>query len=129
MNRSLTLWTAALALTAGSLSALAQSQPKAAETGMQVLNVKMSEWDIGMKNVTVSGRVQLNVVNDGKFPHAFSVEGKLGGKDFEVSTPVLTPGQQSVLVLALPAGQYEVYCPVGNHAERGMKSTLTFKGQ
>ena len=129
MKRPITLLVSTFALIASGFAVHAQSQPKAAEQAMQTLDVKMSEWDIGMKNVTVGSRVQLNIVNDGKFPHAFSIEGTIGGKAFELSTPVLAAGQKSVMVVALPDGKYEVYCPVGNHEERGMKSTLTFKSK
>ncbi|ADV66102.1 cupredoxin domain-containing protein [Deinococcus maricopensis] len=120
---------AAVALIAGTFAIHAEAQSHGTHAAPQVIEVKMTEWDMGLKNLTVKGPVQLNIVNDGKFPHALTLEGKVGGKEIEISTPVLTAGQKSVLVVNLPAGKYEVYCPVGNHEERGMKSTLTVKDQ
>jgi uncharacterized cupredoxin-like copper-binding protein len=37
----------------------------------------------------------------------------------------LAPGASGTLTVDLAAGTYEVYCPVGNHADEGMRVDLT----
>jgi hypothetical protein len=39
----------------------------------------------------------------------------------------LDPGESSILSVALPAGEYVVYCPVGEgeHRAEGMEATLS----
>ena len=55
-----------------------------------------------------------DVVNEGQAPHALEIEG-VG----ESST--LAAGEREPLVVTLTPGAYDLYCPVGDHVERGMK--------
>jgi plastocyanin len=67
------------------------------------------------------GKVTLKLVNQSSTPHAIEVE----GNGVEDKTETITGGQGEVAV-DLKAGDYEYYCPVGNHRET-MKGTLTVK--
>ncbi|HEX2865310.1 MAG TPA: hypothetical protein VHN99_12135 [Deinococcales bacterium] len=95
--------------------------------GTQVVAVKLSEWTLGFKTLALTGQeVRLDVSNDGKYPHALEIEGKIGGGDFAIATPTLKPGERSSLIVKLPAGTYDVYCPVQGHKDHGMVGTISF---
>lgn len=67
--------------------------------------------------VSKPGRYTFAIRNDGSVPHNFSVEGV--GK-----TPDAQPGETQTVELTLKAGNYEVLCTLGDHAEQGMTGTL-----
>ena len=92
-----------------------------------VVQVKLSEWSMGLGTMKVKGPVQFEVVNVGKYPHALAIEGKIGDQVFEISTGWLKAGEKTTLSLNLPSGTYTSYCPVPGHEEKGMKSDLTFE--
>ena len=53
--------------------------------------------------------------------HALEVEGPTG----EVETADLGPGESADLAVDLSEdGEYEIYCPVGDHRDRGMEGTI-----
>jgi plastocyanin len=67
------------------------------------------------------GKVTLKLVNKSSTPHAIEIE----GNGVEDKTETITGGQGEVTV-DLKAGDYEYYCPVGQHRQT-MKGTLTVK--
>ena len=84
--------------------------------------VSLTEFEIDPANPTVqAGSVTFSVTNDGQLPHALEVE----GNGIEAETEVLDGGQSAELTVDLEPGEYEWYCPVGNHAAQGMEGTLT----
>ena len=91
----------------------------------QVVAVKLSEWTMGMMDMKVKGAVQFDIVNEGKYPHVFTLEGKIGDQSIAVSSILLKANEKTSLTLLLPAGSYTVYCPLPGHADKGMKGTLT----
>jgi plastocyanin len=90
--------------------------------------IRISETDFALEPASVSvdsaGTYAFEVVNDGEAAHALEVE----GKGIEEETETLEPGERATLTVALEAGSYELYCPVGDHADRGMKGELTVSG-
>jgi plastocyanin len=66
-----------------------------------------------------AGSVTLKIVNESDVPHAIEVE----GNGVEEETKNVTGGEAEVTV-DLKAGEYEYYCPVGEH-RKTMKGTLT----
>lgn len=103
--------------------------PAAADEA-QTVKVSLTEWSLGFEEITVEGEAAtFEVTNDGTTPHAFELEGEIGGEEFEVVTPLLAPGESTAFTVELPAGSYEVYCPVAGHDERGMKGKVTFAGE
>lgn len=112
-----------LVLIASSVQAAAPATP----AKPTVVQVKLNEWTMGLDAMKVKGPVQFEVVNDGKYPHALAIEGSIGGKDFELSTGWLKAGEKTTLLVNLPAGTYNSYCPVPGHEAKGMKSPLTFE--
>jgi len=105
--------------------------PRAAHADeAQVIKVNLKEWELGFKTVTVRGeKARFEISNNGTTTHGFELEGKIGGKKFEVAAPPLKPGEKTSLTVALPKGSYEVYCPVDGHEDRGMKGAVRFAGE
>jgi plastocyanin len=68
-----------------------------------------------------AGEVTISMDNPSDLPHAVAIEGN--GVDAAGET-VMKDGV-SEATAELEAGEYEFYCPVGNHADAGMKGTLT----
>jgi len=87
------------------------------------VNVSMTEFAFKLDPSTApAGDVVFEVKNDGKVVHVFEIE----GQGIEEETPRLQPGETATLrVSNIKSGAYEVYCPVGNHEEQGMKTTFT----
>jgi len=69
---------------------------------------------------TKPGKVTIDFDNPSDVPHAVEVE----GNGVEEETETVT-GSSAKLTVDLKKGEYEFYCPVGNHEEEGMKGTLT----
>ncbi|HEX2085459.1 MAG TPA: cupredoxin domain-containing protein [Solirubrobacteraceae bacterium] len=111
----------------------ATTQPPAAETtppetqsgsggGGAAERVVLTDFEIDPANPTMeAGKATFDVVNEGDVPHALEIE----GNGIEVETDVLDGGQSATLEADLKPGEYEWYCPVGNHADMGMAGTLT----
>jgi uncharacterized cupredoxin-like copper-binding protein len=47
------------------------------------------------------------------------------GSGLDVSTETFGPGQSRSLQIVLPAGEYQLICPLPGHAEQGMQTSLT----
>jgi plastocyanin len=69
-----------------------------------------------------AGTVTINFDNPSTTAHAVGIEGN--GVDEESDT--VTESKTSVTADLKP-GTYEFYCPVGTHADQGMKGELTVK--
>jgi plastocyanin len=67
------------------------------------------------------GKVTIVMDNPSDLPHAVEIEG--GG--VEVAGDTVGMGGVSKASADLKAGEYEYYCPVGNHKDAGMEGTLT----
>lgn len=74
---------------------------------------------------TKAGTVTIDLANPSSAPHAIEVEGESSGKAIEEEGETVTKGGTSTVTVDLEPGTYEFYCPVGNHADAGMKGTLT----
>jgi uncharacterized cupredoxin-like copper-binding protein len=68
-----------------------------------------------------AGKVTIVMENPSDLPHAVEIE----GNGVEVAGEVVMKGGVSRASADLKAGDYEFYCPVGNHAQEGMEGTLT----
>jgi plastocyanin len=68
-----------------------------------------------------AGTVKFIFENPSTLPHALEVE----GDGLEEKTPTIRQNGTADLTVALTAGEYEFYCPVGGHKEAGMQGTLT----
>lgn len=88
----------------------------------QTVEVSATEFAFDPADISVDpGAVVFELANDGSAPHALEIEG--GG--VEVVSDTIDGGESSTLEATLEEGTYEVYCPVGDHRDRGMEGTLT----
>ena len=72
------------------------------------------------------GVVAFTVTNDGATVHALEVEGPSG----EFETEEIQPGDKVTLKADVSqGGTYELYCPVGDHEDRGMVGKLVVGGR
>jgi hypothetical protein len=85
--------------------------------------VHLIEYAIHMPDTLPAGRIAFNVENGGKETHAFEIE----GNGIEAKTNELTGGNTAALEVDLEPGTYTIYCPVKDHAKKGMKKTVTVK--
>lgn len=90
---------------------------------MQVNNVEvqLESFAIEMPSTIQAGPTQFNVINTSNLTHNIAISGQGISESFD---EVLQPGESKSMQVNLAAGEYRVWCPVGNHAERGMEMTL-----
>jgi uncharacterized cupredoxin-like copper-binding protein len=102
----------------------AADEDAAAEDGT-VVEVSLGEFAIEPSTIEVDpGSYTFRVSNDGGAVHALEIEGPSG----EVETAELASGESADLTIDLEDGEYEMYCPVGDHRDRGMEGTILVGG-
>jgi plastocyanin len=92
----------------------------------QTIEVTESEFEVSTASAELedAGSYAFRVRNNGSMEHALEVE----GEGLEEETDTIAPGGSGDLAVTLEPGVYELYCPIGDHRERGMKATLTVGG-
>jgi plastocyanin len=86
--------------------------------------VAISETDFALdpsEATVAAGPVTFDVINDGQTLHNLEVE----GNGVEEVSEDIDPGQSTQLAVDLTAGEYVMYCAIGNHRELGMEGTVT----
>lgn len=86
------------------------------------VNVTLADFRIEMPESLPAGPTTFNITNSGSAEHNFEIEGE--GIERELPQN-LGAGQSGTLEVDLQPGTYRVYCPVGNHAGRGMEMQVT----
>ncbi|MEZ4711774.1 MAG: spondin domain-containing protein [Caldilineaceae bacterium] len=100
-------------------------------TGTEAANevaASLVEWAIDMPTEIPAGPTTFIVSNDGARVHNFAIENAEMGVA-EVFAEDLQAGQTMTMTVDLQPGEYDVYCPIGNHAAQGMALTLTVTSQ
>ncbi len=87
------------------------------------LAVQETEFSLDPSEITLDqpGTYVFRAVNSGDVVHALEIE----GEGIEEETEEIAPGETAELEVNLDPGTYELYCPVGNHEERGMTGAVT----
>ena len=86
--------------------------------------VHLIEYQINMPAVLPSaGAIGFKVENGGKEDHGFVIQ----GNGLEAQSAVLKPGDTQEVGVVLTPGTYTVWCPVKDHAQKGMKATITVR--
>ena len=88
------------------------------------MTAKEYEFDPGEITVNGAGRLTIDLQNDGSLAHDVVVkkgEREIGG------TRAFPAGESRSATVNLEHGTYEFLCTVGDHAELGMRGTLTVK--
>jgi uncharacterized cupredoxin-like copper-binding protein/predicted small secreted protein len=90
------------------------------------LDVMLVDHEIEMDSTADEGIVAFFVSNEGDEEHGLEVVQANGDNEDILGTVNVAPGEEGQLELELEAGEYIVYCPVGDHREEhGMETTLT----
>ena len=92
-----------------------------------MVSVSLKDYTITLSpKEAPAGNVMFHITNDGKDLHAIRVE----GKDLDKSSANVKAGEKTALQIDnMKPGTYEVDCPVGDHEDRGMKTTFTVTGK
>jgi uncharacterized cupredoxin-like copper-binding protein len=97
-----------------------------AQVTVSTVTVTMKEYKLTPSTKKVAaGRVTFVAVNKGRIPHALAIAGP--GLKTKKSA-MIAAGKSARLTVTLKGGSYALWCPVGNHASPGMKSTLKATG-
>ncbi len=89
--------------------------------------VTMQEFSFTPSALTAGGTSRWTLTNAGQFPHNVHIEGNGVSMDVKPDGPV-AGGENFSGTVNLQPGRYDIWCPVGNHRERGMVGTLTVAG-
>ena len=106
------------------ISAKYDTMRKSDSSKFRQYNVTLSEYSIDMSQTLRPGNIELDVTNHGTMDHNFEIRGDGIKKSF---TPNLKPGETRVVQLHLNPGIYDVYCPLDQHEEKGMRSKIEVK--
>jgi len=91
---------------------------------VRVIDVHETEFALDPKRIKIErfGYYGIRAINDGEVPHALEVRGP-GIKGTRTAT--VEPGDSDTMVVYFQrAGNYDLYCPIGNHEQQGMKTTV-----
>jgi uncharacterized cupredoxin-like copper-binding protein len=92
------------------------------EEPIDTIEVQETEFSLDPSEITLDqpGTYVFRAVNSGRDEHALEIE----GEGIEEETEEIPPGESTELEVNLDPGTYKLYCPVGNHEERGMTGTI-----
>jgi uncharacterized cupredoxin-like copper-binding protein len=95
----------------------------ASDTAGTTVTAEEGDFFITLSSDTLSaGTYTFTVQNTGKAGHSLKIAGP-GGVDMTSDT--VQGGESTTMTVTLQAGEYQVWCPVGNHRTTGMDTTLT----
>ena len=112
--------------TAETTETAARKPPKRGEdTGTEPVgdaDVKLTEFEVELakRSFPREGVYTLKVVNEGEATHVLEAEGPNG----ETETEEIPPGESAELDAYFVSGTYKLYCPIGDHEQRGMTARL-----
>jgi plastocyanin len=92
---------------------------------LQTIQIAEDEYSLNPSTVTLdqSGTYEFEVTNNGQITHALEIEEE--GDGAEAETGDIAAGETKILRFTFSAeGSYEMYCPIGNHKDQGMKGTI-----
>ena len=100
----------------------ATSAPTDGATAGTVIDVDELDFTIELSTTEFApGTYTFVATNNGQTTHAL----KIDGQGLEEETEDIAPGDSASLSVTLEAGEYELYCPVGNHKDMGMELDIT----
>ena|SRR5689334_4029787 len=93
----------------------------AAAAKEQTVEVVLDEYTIDMPHELPPGPTTFVLRNEGQKTHSFKIVGP--GLDVMLDASVRPKATQSLQVTLQP-GEYEIVCPIGSHAAKGMTMKL-----
>ncbi|HSW42773.1 MAG TPA: plastocyanin/azurin family copper-binding protein [Patescibacteria group bacterium] len=100
------------------------------------LEIGFGEWAVTSEATVIRpGRVTFLVRNGGELTHGFELEadeesgrhGSDGDDEREIELEAFASGTTLEISTTLPAGTYEIYCWIGDHEDRGMRTQLVVR--
>ena len=89
------------------------------------VNISLTEWKLQPSRGKVpAGHIRILSEDVGATQHAF----RIVGQGMDVSTDSFGPGESRTINMVLPAGEYQLVCPIPGHEQQGMLATLTVVG-
>jgi plastocyanin len=96
----------------------ATSAPTGGDTTGTVIDVDERDFTIELSTTEFApGTYTFVATNNGQTTHALQIE----GQGLEEETEDIAPGDSASLTVTLETGEYELFCPVGNHKDMGME--------
>jgi plastocyanin len=96
-----------------------------ASDGAETVTLTEADFSIDPADVeTAPGSVTFDITNDGQTVHNLEIE----GSGVEEVSDDIAPGESTQLTVDLGAGEYEMYCNIGNHRDLGMEGTVNVAG-
>lgn len=94
--------------------------------GGETVEITATDFELAPADVSVAaaGETTFTLVNEGETEHALEIE----GNGVEEETVTVAPGESASVTVDLKPGEYELYCPVGDHRGRGMEGTVVVAG-
>lgn len=85
------------------------------------VEIALRDFRLDPENITVkAGKITFVLKNEGRYTHDFRVE----GERIDEKAPKIGVGHSLKWEITLGRGEYQISCPISNHAERGMVGTL-----
>lgn len=103
------------------------NETTAAGGAAKTFEIVETEFQLEPSTVTLEapGTYTFRAVNEGETEHALELE----GEGLEEETENIAPGESAELTVEITdPGEYELYCPVGDHKDRGMEGTVELRG-
>ncbi|HET8529493.1 MAG TPA: cupredoxin domain-containing protein [Gaiellaceae bacterium] len=110
---------AAAAIVLGCIGGPALAAPSHATATKITVTATEFKFKLSKASLPKPGAVTFTVVNKGKLPHDFKINGK--------KTPMLKPGKSAHLTVTFKKGAFKYECTVPGHAAAGMKGTFKVK--
>ena len=89
------------------------------------INISLTEWKLQPSRARVpAGQLRFLAEDTGDTQHAL----RIVGQGMDVSTDDFGPGQSRSITMVLPAGEYQLICPIPGHQQQGMSATITVVG-
>jgi plastocyanin len=113
---------AALALAACGSDDGGDDSATATAAGAETIEISATDFSFDPPTIELdaAGEYTFRLTNDGQSPHALEID----GEGIEEETETIGPGETAELTIELAEGEYEMYCPVGDHRDRGMEGVL-----
>lgn len=100
----------------------ATSAPTGDATTGTMIDVDERDFTIELSTTELApGAYTFVATNNGRTTHGLAIE----GQGIEEETENIAPGDSASLTVTLESGEYQLYCPVGNHKDMGMELDIT----
>jgi uncharacterized cupredoxin-like copper-binding protein len=88
--------------------------------------VSLVDYALEPKTIRIDkpGTYTFEAMNNGQTEHALEIE----GNGVEEETETLAPGAKGTITVELKMGEYEMYCPIDSHRDRGMDGSIDVAG-